>query len=1043
MKSLNRKHLAAAVLLATSSATAVAQTSSSIRGVVTGPNGQPAQASVMIIHTPSGSVSEVETNENGRFTAKGLRVGGPYRIIVDSDVYADDIEENVFLQLGKAFKFESQLSSELAIEEVAVIGTAMSLERNAGNSSVFGLETIEKAPNVSRDISSYVRMNPLVNVSGGEISIAGNNNKFNSFTVDGVGQNDDFGLSSTGYPTLRSPISMEAIEQVSVEVSPYNVRASGFSGGLINAVTKSGTNEFHGSIFREEMTDSMSGGKDPNGEDLEIAAFKDEIFGASLGGPIIKDKLFFFAAYENWEGPSTNNWFPGGSGGLDSNISQAEFERIERASETIYNVSPQGFGGEAGNTDEKVLVKLDWNINDDHRADITYQSTEGSQVRNSTRNDRTLRDMSNWFNQDQSMESLSVGLYSTWSDSLSTEFRLSKKDNEIRPTTNTRDFGHIQIEDADGNAYHMGAERFRHTNYLENSTLSTEFLAEYLTGDHAITAGISYKNVDVFNVFVNDSLGYWTFEGDDDYSGIERFTGVADDGSVIERQASSFSYRNAITNNAADGGANLSIGNIALYAQDKFAITPDFELTYGLRYERIINGDSPTLNTSYQANYGFANTENLDGADIFLPRVGFEWQANDDVTITGGVGRYSGGQPNVWISNAYSNDGTTVVGTREFDIANPTLAITDQDRQAIAAQAGDANGDTNSIDPNFKLPSDWRASLGFEVALPIEATFNFGLQHTIKENAPHWENLEATQPTRTLADGRQAYNTRGDGDLMLTNADENGESTIITTSLSKFWDNGWSASASYTTQDVREGNSGTSSRAISNYRFNPSIDLGTPLIGTSDFEIKHRFVATLGYTAEYFDGFASSFNFFFERKSGRPFSYTMDRDRGADRVLEHGDRGYYLPYIPASASDDSIVANAAEVWEGLTELGLDRYAGGYVPKNSARDPWRTALDFAFQQEIPNPFFDGHKGTLSLTMENVLSFLDDKGIWKNDTYLQEGRAFPNAQVVRYSVEEDGRYNYSLNPSQADTRLLLDNNSVDLSSWRVKLGLRYSF
>lgn len=1064
MKSAHRKQLAAAILLATASASTLAQTSSSIRGVVTGPDGQPAQASVTIIHTPSGSVSEVETNESGRFNVKGLRVGGPYQIIVDSDVYADDMEENVYLQLGKAFKFARQLGSDQAVEEVEVFGSAIALERNAGGSSSFGLDTIERAPNMDRDISAYVRMNPLVNVNGGSISIAGSNNRLNSFNVDGVAQNDSFGLNSNGYPTGRSPISMDAVEQVTVDYSPYNVRAGGFSGGLINAVTKSGTNEFHGSIFFERQSDALSGGTiktfDDNGhvvQEKDIGfSFEEVTRGASLSGPIIEDTLFFFVNYEDWERPIQGNWGPANSGAsFETGFTQAEYDRVVNAAQDLYGLTLGGWQIAPVNTDEKILAKLDWEINADHRMDITYQNTESVETQNFTNGQRTLYDATNSYVRTRSLESWATGFYSTWTDNFSTEIRASYKESNTLSPTNTREFGQITIQNANRDELKIGADANRHLNTLNDDAITFEAMGEYLWGDHTFVAGLSFKENQASNVYLPHSLGTWSFRTEQSngqvvQNGLDVFTGV-DRNDNGELYAPRVQFSNSASGDPTDAAAAFTIQNFALFAEDTYQFNDQLLINFGLRYEQFATPDVPDFNTGFAERYALSNQHTIDGKNIWLPRVGFEYEAADWMTVSGGVGRFSGGQPNVWIGNTYSKDGLGRFDVEQFNVANPDFArVNAAIRDDITRQVNNGEGPVVALDPDFELPSEWRTSLNVDVYLPYEVNLHLGVEKAWKENSINIENLAKRNISGEAytADGRailrdnrgrqlpQLQNTRPNFDLLLTNANENGQSTIVSTSLSKDWDNGLFASVAYTYQDITNGFDGDgNSNVEALYSFTPGETLGQPLIDTSVYEVKHRFTVNLGYRAEYFDGFASSVNLFFERRPGERTSYIMNGSELGE--LRSGEA--LLPYIPNGPEDTAIVANAAEVWGDLQTLGLDQFAGGYAEKNAFTAPWYNVLDFSFQQEIPNIFMDGHKGILSLTMENVLSFLDDKKIWDNELGYRYDYRYSTQRAINYDIADDGRYIY-----QVQTPDRVAPNLQDISSgWQVKLGLRYSF
>ncbi|MDQ7051082.1 MAG: carboxypeptidase regulatory-like domain-containing protein [Enterobacterales bacterium] len=304
---MRKKILVSMVALALSGGVLAEDTSSSIRGKITGPNGNAAaNTSIIIVHTPSGTRKTVKTNSQGAFNASGLRVGGPYSVTIDSDTFQDQEYGDIFLQLGKVERLNAQLEADNG-NTVVVTGRRIPNTLNNGSSTVFGTSAIANQSGVTRDIKDVVRANPLVSIgvtAEAPLTIAGLNPRFNSFTVDGISQNDDFGLNNGGYPTQRSPLPIDSLEQITVDVAPFDAKVSGFSGGLINAVFKSGTNEFHGNAFYEKLDSTWGGTPTKNGVEIPIQ-FEEKTYGFGVSGPIIKDELFFSLYYEKYEAPQT------------------------------------------------------------------------------------------------------------------------------------------------------------------------------------------------------------------------------------------------------------------------------------------------------------------------------------------------------------------------------------------------------------------------------------------------------------------------------------------------------------------------------------------------------------------------------------------------------------------------------------------------------------------------------------------------------------------------------------------------------------------
>lgn len=1042
MKNHRLSHIAGAVVIALGLSTSAManETSSGITGQVLTPAGNAAaNTKVIVTHIPTGSVKIVETTSTGSFNLRGLRVGGPYKIVIDSDVYKDKEFKDVYLQVGKFERLSASLE-DTEMEVISVTASQIQGYTNSGSAGSWGAEEIINAAGGNRDLKDVLRANPLVTIgtdSSAEMSIAGTNPRFNSFTVDGVRQNDDFGLNGNGYPTQRSPISIDAVEQVSVETTPFSVRNGGFSGGQINAVTKSGTNEFHGSLAYEKEDDSWAGKpKNLDGEEVE-QDFESDTYSMTLGGPIIKDKLFFFASYENFEEPTPVEFGPDGSGKANAtNATVADFEQIQEIAQRVYGVDAGEWDVNPLVEDEKILVKLDWNINDDHRASFTYQDTEGNSWRNLTSSNRELRLNTHWYNKNEKLTTYAAHLYSDWNADFTTEIKVAYKEVDTKQAPSAKEMGDITVKTENGDVA-FGPDRFRHGNELSNETLSLRFLGEYFYNDHEIAFGAEYESIDVMNLFAPHSLGTWEFDSIADFE---------------NRIASDFEYSNAYTNDINDARATFKFETTTFFVEDTFDLTDSVRITAGVRYEMISSGDEPTNNPNFNERYGFSNSVSLDGESIILPRISFEWDAAEDVVVRGGVGRFSGGRPNVWLSNAYSNDGVTYVPSSnagdfltDVDITKVPQAVQD------AMMAGDGN--VNVTDPDFKLPSDWRASIGFDYNFEIE---NFGdnwlltgeFIHTKKKNDPFWVDLTRRSVGETVA-GQPIYeaidNLTGEQtqryDLMLTNADNNGQSNIFTTSLSSSFDNGLSFNASYAHQNVKEGTPGTSSTATSNFQYPVTTDRGQANVGTGSYEIEHSFKLNLDYKVELIADYATKFNLYYERRSGRPISWVL----GSFRDNDFGDQGSfddsdaYLPYIPTGADDPNVVYGGGLDWDTLqsylSQTGLDKYAGGFAEKGSDRSPWVTRLDLNITQEIPG-FMPEHKGELYFSIRNLLNLIDSS---KGQALRSE---FGTKTLVDFDIDDQGRYVYQ-EPFGGFDATNYDKFDPKASAWSLKVGVRYRF
>jgi len=1058
---LKRTAAASAVALALSitAPMANANTTSTIRGTITSPTGEVAAGTkVVITHLGSGTKKTVTVNESGIFTAQSLRVGGPYRIFIDSDQYKDKTIDNVFLSLGDVYRVNQQLKSQ-DVETIAVTGSQVFFSDGA-NSSYFSSDDIANSPSLNRDLKDVVRNNALVVIKPGdesEMSIAGSNPRVNSISIDGIPLNDDFGLNGNGYPTQRNPFPIDALDQVSVEVAPTHAKSSGFTGGSVDAVFKSGGNEFHGDVFFEKSNDSMSGTptnrtfNDDGTSQLEDVPidFDEENYGFTIGGPLIQDTLFFFAAYEKYESPQVVEYGAAGSGigANETNVTTDEVDLIKQIANDVYGLSDIGdFNTQPQLEDEKYIVKLDWNINDDHRANFVYMFNEGNSTRNTSTSARELRLDTHWYNNSTELNNYSAKLFSDWTDEFSSEISVTQKSVETGAISLNSGLGIGDVtinnidEDNDGNdgSIAFGSDAFRHSNSLSNDLLILKFDGSYLFDEHQVDFGIDYKVLEVENQFLPNSKG--TVE----FNSVEDFRNAV---------ASRYTYENGIGNDPLAVAASFKRKDLALYVNDTWDYSDDLTLSFGVRYERFSSNDEPTFNQDLEDRTGFDNTYVLDGADLILPRFGFTYLLNDDVTIKGSIGRYAGGNPNVWISNSYSNDGVSKQSYSATNFTAPTSILTSPTSEAIdAINNGTGTTVSNLIDPNFDIPSQWTYMLNADVNVNIPGLGD-GYQwtntaiYTAKENSVEWVNaalLQEGDVVGSTSDGALPfYNTR-ELDILLTNATDDGESLILSTGLSKTWDNGFSFNTSYTNQDITEGNPGGSSTARSNYRYGHFSDHQETQVGTSPYETEHRFVLSLGYKKEFIDGYNTSVNVFFERNSGTAYSnlVSLENLQGGnffDQSIIQPDGfgttfgGNYLPYVP-TVNDPNVRyvgTTEAEVLAHFNELGLSGYAGGLAPKSSAKTPWVNSLDLSVRQEIPG-FAEGHKGEIYFVVNNLLNLIDSS---QGKVYTQDN---DSREIIEMDIDQTtGQYIYG---AQLDDDF---NFEAQQSAYRVKIGIKYSF
>ena len=928
------------VILCSFAGLATAQvTTATVRGTVKGADdGIPmAGAEVTLVDESTGSEKSATTNADGSFAFTNLQVGGPYHVTATVMGFKSAEEKNIFLTANKTR--DLVLGLHLQEEVIEVAGT--SIARVTSGRTVVTAAEIDSLPSVGRDPRDVVRRNPEVSVEGRDrtLSIGGANTRFNSITVDGIRQDDDFGLNASGYPTRRSPIALSAVQELTVESSPFDVHYGKFLGGNVNIVTKSGTNDFKGSLVGTYSSDSLLGRK--SREDRLNVDYSEVRYGATVGGPIIKDKLHFLLSAEGLSANTPTDVGVAGSGAsnLVTKVSAADLARIQAIAKNTYNFDAGDTDRSLDEGDLKLLGKLDWAISKQHRASFIYQRTAGNQIQQTNSSDTTLPLTSGWYDARDTLNTFSGRLFSDWSDQLSTEVEFNTKlvsskvpplngngfmaasirvcgpDNEVTTDMNLG----CAIDPMTGKAkaplgtITLGPDEFRHVNTLDNNVFHGKGEANYLSGIHLVTAGLEYELLKIKNLFVPAS------------NGVVQYGSIAD---FEAQKPTSIRYANAITNNPNDAAADWNSITWTAYLQDQVKFTPDLTLQMGLRLEAYQTDDKITLNDNFVMRNGFGNNATLDGRNILMPRLGLSYLPTERLNLRAGAGLYSGGTPSVWVSNNYTNDGVrtnsvTCTSTgmcggmpgsaliNGFDGRN----IPDGLKKLVAA----GNGSVDALDPDFKIPSVWKLGAGADYSFDIPGATVNGKNIEIKANYTYsktlhgvtWLDLRRNNtnlggtaintPVGVTPDGRALYdnsfNINRGVDMLLTNTSF-GYGQVASVQVQKGFPFGLYLAASYGYQNVHEVNPGTSSRSVSNYGLSAVYDPNDPSDAISNYQRKHRFTGALEYSQSIVGAFTdsrmwkamkTSFGMFIESRSGQPFSWTFGATENVNAMTNRAD----------------------------------------------------------------------------------------------------------------------------------------------------------
>jgi hypothetical protein len=726
-------------------------TTASLNGQVTADGKTFIGATVQAIHEPSGTMYGAITNEKGRYFIQGMRVGGPYKIIISFVGYNKLTYNNVQLSLGDPLTLNATLTENAKeLGEVVVRASSGAKSVAAGGAaSNFNANQISNTPTVDRNIYDIAKMSPLVMTSKvGGISIAGSNNRYNSFQIDGMVSNDVFGLAGTGTnggQTGANPISLDAIQEIQVVISPFDVRQSGFTGGGINAITKSGTNKFMGSAYGYYTNQNMYGTwSQVNNVKSPLEKQSTKTAGFTFGGPIIKDKLFFFVNAEYKYNTYPSDYYPGYTSGY---ITDAEAKVIADKYAAITG-DADSYGKRNLNTEGlSLLGRIDWNIDNYNKFALRYQlndSYEDVYGASST----TYYFANSSYRMKNKTNSLVAELNSHISNLLYNEARAGAtyvRDNREVPyqgpnitinnlggtfdaTTNSWSTGKVTA--------YIGTEYSSGANKLNQDIYTFEDNLTWYHGDHTFTVGTHNEIYKMYNLFIQASNGAYYYNSLNDF---------------LNDNAYQFAYNYSDYNltGSYQWAATVKAGQFGFYAQDRWNITNNLNLTYGLRVDIPTFFNSPTANTDFNAStyattYGVKVGEVPSTKLMWSPRLGFRWYTDDShkTLIRGGAGLFTGRVPFVWMSNNWGNTGVEMKGTTITKNVPSFATYGDNPVAAMNSASGTASKPTiNTVSKDFKYPQVFRVDLALEQTLPYDIKTTFEGLYSKTLNNVWFENL--------------------------------------------------------------------------------------------------------------------------------------------------------------------------------------------------------------------------------------------------------------------------------------------------------------
>ena len=1084
MKKLLKLFFVLAILFcANPSIYAQGNTNSSISGNVYDKDSQTLPgASILAVHTPSGTRYSASTDGTGNFSISNMRVGGPYKITITFVGFSDFSENEVYLQLGenKTFKIVlAEQSNELQEVVVKAVRDNTFNSQRTGAQTVINSDKIKALPSLSRNIADFARLTPQAQLRGDDIlSIGGQNNRFNAIYIDGAVSNDVFGLAANGTnggQTGVSPISVDAIEQFQVSVAPYDVKLSGFAGGAISAITRSGTNNFEGSAYFLNRDESIAGKTPPslagaNGRQ-KLADFTAQTYGVRAGGALITDKLFYFINYERQDNetpqPFDVSTYLGPSG---SRIGEL------RTKLAIYGYDAGVFDNNVRTlVSDKLIAKLDWNINDNHKLSLKHSYVTADELSPS----RSSANAINFVNGSQTFKSVTnstaLELNSRFGNKFSNNLvvAFTNVDDDRNPAGNP--FPTVRINDGSTrNNINFGAEGFSTANLLEQRVLTITDNFEINVGKNKITIGTHNEFSQSKNVFFGNNFGSYTFRSLDDF--------------LLDRKPITFVMNYSLIGGEGDGSlgaAEFGTKQFGFYVQNEMRLTDNFKLSYGIRVDVPVWEDGLT-------NVDFNNRtiplleaagKNLQGATVgssirttphFAPRLGFNYDVNGKkyTQIRGGLGVFTSRLPLVWPGGTYNNNGVSqgaifintpssgvIPASMPFFNPNPSVASQIEPLPASFPRPGSGRvgGDINLFSKDFQLPQVFKASFGVDQKLPLgfvlssEITYNDNISAVTYENL----NIKAASSNLTGADTRPRYNGRSRVDptyeeIYLGSNTSEGKAYNVAFTLAKnfrsdFIDANISGTYSYGKSTVLMD--ATSSQNSSQWRNTETVNGANSLeLSRSDFDPGRRIVSNGNATFKWNKFTKTRIGFFYEGAQGTPISYVY-ADRG--NLLQDTFSSSALIYIPKQQSEIVLVSTTnntltpQQQWEALSAFiegneYLRGRKGGYAERNGDRLKTSHVVDLKFAQE-----FTINVGKKKHTLEFTADIFNFTNLLNKNWGKRYFTGFDQVQLLTQESFIGSTPTFSYNPVVGNTINQAEDVGLNSSRWQMQTGVRYTF
>ncbi len=1094
-------------------------TTGSIRGTVQDAKTKKALtgATIVALHVPSGSKYGAVSRKNGSFVIRGMRIGQGYRFTTTFIGYAPSVRENVSISLGENDDFTVLLSEvQTTTSEVVVSAKQDELfhqSKNGSGSTVTEAE-IQAAPSINRSLADVARVNPYTSQTtnyGGDdglqgVSVAGMNSRYNNIQIDGAVANDMFGLGQAGTAGSQAnanTISLDAVQELQVNVSPYDVKQSGFTGALINAVTRSGSNRTTGSVFAYGRNATLVG-RSPDASHSLYPSFKDFQFGGRVGGAIVQNKLFYHVTVETRQRTRPLDL------GINNPSAINNFPHTLSEINEVASIAKDRFGYDAGNSDlfmsrnntYNVLGRIDWNIEQNNKIQLRYNYTNAFQDRNVQRTP-TVFSLSSQWNEFRSVNHSGVLQWnSLLSEDVANEARITYTQTSDARVLQSSPFAQVKVWLNATDYVLLGPERNSHANSLDQTQVAFTDDLSFNFDEHNLSVGTHTEWYRFNNLFIPDYYGYYVFPT------VNAF-----------RDSTPSYYALSYADTSVTGGnvqprALWSMMQTGLYVQDEWKVSSILNVKVGLRADVPIYLDYPVDNPKFDSSFHAlaqqynALPDSLKGSYSYIPdnlgtsklpktsilwspRIGFNADLSNGekrLQLRGGTGLFNGKVAAVWLSNQFSNTGVEFDRIAVGSDASTGSALLGLDgktpiRVSLNPNAPPKPGDgsfagasdrttaINVMSRDFTPPQVWRSTLGFDWRISKDLSLSTELMYSKTFNNVDYANLNLRRSLRLAnspVDGRPLYalnpsRTSADSNnsrdytqvLYLSSRDEGYQySSMLSLKLNdrNEYVPGLSVLISYVHSAAYDLQAATAATAQSNWQNTYSTDPNNVALGRSNFDVPHRFTMNISYALKLFNRAPTMLNLFYSASSGQPYSFVFQGDANGDGIAFND-----LIYVPAPEDYNTRVTvvptggidlrTAPQIWAQLMSFidanpTLKKYQGQVLPRNEMRAPFIHQVDLRLSQAMPIETLKNLH--LTLDIQNLLNLLD------KDLGLQQYLSFQSYSLVELKTDNtnsvydaQGRLRINFSTPTVNGRPGVYTTDSFYSRWRMQLGLRYNF